>query len=408
MKVAYRAFDTAGRLVTDTIEAASQSEAAESLRRRGLYVESLSGAGEIEQKQKLRQRDGKHVSSGKRLKFLQVFTKQMQLLINAGTQIVEALHALERQTDDPEWKRIIIDVRERVEEGESLRDAIEHHPDYFDGITRGLIEAGETSGRLPSMLDRLSMLTQKQLHLRSTIRGAMIYPAVLVGVCFTVLIMMIVFVLPRFSELFKSLDITLPPSTAMLMALSQSLMNFWWAYLLVLAGVVYGFIRYMRSDLGKDHWDTFIIKAPLIGPIARSFITARIIRLLGVLLDGSLPLLSSIELTQQAAGNKHYRKMLENTESLVEKGESMSGGFADQTLVPKNIYEAMRNGEQAGKVSEMLLSLSDFMDEENDILMKSITSIIEPVILIMMGLLVGFIAMSIFLPLFDLTSMAGG
>lgn len=408
MKLAYRAFDTAGRLVTDTIEASSQSEAAESLRRKGLYVESLSGAGDGQARQGAKGREGKYVSSSNRLKFLLVFTRQMQLLINAGTQIVEALHALERQTDDPAWKKVIIDVRERVEEGESLREAIEHHSDYFDGVTRGLIEAGETSGRLPSMLSRLCMLTQKQLHLRSTIRGAMIYPAVLISVCITVLIMMIVFVLPRFSELFVSLDIALPPSTALLMALSESMLGYWWAYLLILGAGVYGMLRYLRSPLGQDHWDTFIIRVPFIGPIARSFITARIIRLLGVLLDGSLPLLTSIELTQQAAGNKHYRRMLEHTETLVEKGESMSGGFADQTLIPRNIYEAMRNGEQAGKVSEMLLNLSDFMDEENDILMKSITSIIEPVILIMMGLLVGFIAMSIFLPLFDLTSMAGG
>ena len=408
MKLAYEAYDRAGRHIRDRIEAADQGEAAEALRRRGLFVATLedeAGAGAGANRPDRRRRN---ISRGRRLKHLAVLARQLYILVSTGTPLVESLAAMERQARDESWKRVLTDVRERVEQGCSLHEALSEHSDVFDPITRSLIAAGESAGKLPLMLDRIATLTRKQLHLRGSIIGAMIYPALLLAVAAGVLVLMLVFVLPRFAGLFQTLDVPLPPTTKLLLVVSDLLIGYWWAALLLAGGASCALPAWLRTPPGRRALDTLALRAPQFGRITRSFATARIVRLMGVLLDSYLPLLDVLRLVKDATLNSHYRDLLTRAEDAVARGEPISTAFKDPALIHPSVYEALRSGEASGQVGPLMLNLADCLDEDNDVVVRSLTSIIEPLILIVLGLLVGLVAVSMFLPLFDLTAMTGG
>jgi type II secretory pathway component PulF len=295
-----------------------------------------------------------------------------------------------------------------VEQGTPLSEAMAQHPVYFDAIVRSMVEAGETGGNLIAMLDRMATLVKRQLHVRSQIVGAMVYPCLLLVVSFNVMILMMTFVLPRFAELFKSLDSPLPPSTKFLMAISDALRSYWWIWLIIAAGTISGLRIWLTSPPGKRAISTFMIRVPKFGEMIRSFIVARVARTLGVLLTSKVQLLDALRLTRLGTLNHHYSDLLNRAELAVTRGEPISSAFARADLVPANIYEALRNGERSGQVGPLLLNMAEFMDEENEVIMKSLTSIIEPIILIGLGFMVGGVALSLFMPLFDLTAATGG
>ena len=411
MKLVYEAWDKAGRRVDDAVEAPDVAQATERLRRQGLYVTRIeeakpasAGAGAGTALATARTRMGR----GKRLTQLAAFSRQLHVLVSTGTPLVQALTALERQVRDGEWKEIVADVRKRVEEGASLSDAMSLHPNHFDSVARSLIAAGESSGNFDAMLDRLALLTRKQLYVRRLVIGAMVYPSLLLVVSVGVLVVMLTFVLPRFVELFDSLDMPLPPSTQFLMGVSTVLTGYWWAVLGSSTALIIGLRFWLLTPVGRRAWDGFVLALPQIGRMARSFATARVTRLLGVLIQGKVPLLDALHLTRDATRNIFYAELIVKAEEAVTKGEPVSAAFADERLITPAVYEAMRNGEKSGQIGQLLLHVSDFLDEENEIIIKSLTSILEPLIMIVLGALVGFVAVSMFTPLFDLTSMAQG
>jgi type II secretory pathway component PulF len=281
-------------------------------------------------------------------------------------------------------------------------------PDWFDTISCSLVSAGEVSGAMGPMLERMAALTRKQLHLRSSVVGALVYPCLLIGVSIIVLVSMLLFVLPRFAGLFKTLGSPLPPTTQALFWLSGMLQSYWWAtappivLLLLLVRV------YARSPKGRVQVQTAVLHLPKIGKIARSLIAARLARLFGTLLESQVPLLEALQLTQQSAVNIHYAQLFARAEEVVSQGEPVSAAFADTNLLSPSIVEAIRNGEQSGRIGAPLLQVSDFLDEENEILIRTLTGILEPAILVILGLIVGGVALSMFLPLFDLAASASG
>jgi type II secretory pathway component PulF len=405
MRLAYRAWDNAGRLIADVIDAADFTEARETLRRQGLHVTDLSESnGKSPSLAPSRKRS---VGRGARLKQLSAFCKQLFILIKTGTPIVQALEAAERQTRDAAFKQVVTDVRTKVEEGTPLSEAMGTHPEYFDIVSRSLVQAGESAGKLPMMLERIGALARKQVQVRGSIVGSMIYPSLLITVALSVLMLMMTFVLPRFAGLFEQLDTPLPPTTAFLMDISYVLRNYWWAVLGGCVAVVGGFVMWQKTPGGKAVRDTALLRLPIVGPIMRNFATAKIARLMGILLDSYLPLLDVLGLVKQASNNMHYEAMLARAEKAVIHGEPMSSAFSDEKLINSSVYEALRNGEASGQIAPLMLTVADFMDEDNETVVRSLTSILEPVILILLGLVIGFVAISMFLPLFDLTASAG-
>lgn len=420
MKFVYIAFEKSGKSTASSIEAASADEARDLLRRQGLFVTDLR-AGEASNTvtgsvvppsptaaPARRKRSTARVSAAKRLKFLATFARQLNVLVSSGTPLVQALAAIERQLEQPHLAAIVAAIRERVETGVPLSDAMREHPQYFDAVTRSLIAAGESSGSMAVMLERLAALARKQSQLRSAVVGAMVYPSLLMTLGVGVVILMLCFVLPRFSGLFESLDSPLPASTKFLLFLSELLRTYWWAALGGGVAAFLGLRQWFRAGSGKATVDALLLRAPKIGKLTRNLITARLARLLGVLVKSGVPLLEALDLTKQAALNARYTQLIARAEDAVSRGESISSVLGNSELVNPAVQEAVRNGEASGKLGDPLVQMADFLDEENEVVIKALTTLLEPAILVVLGAVVGLMAMSMFLPLFDLVSAASG
>jgi type II secretory pathway component PulF len=401
MKIRYQAVDKSGMSVTAVIEAVSQEAAVEQLRQEGLFpTEITEASGPVKAAHRRKPKA--------RLKNLANFSRHLQILISSGTPLTEALIIVERQTTEPGWRDCIAQVRQRVEGGEALSVALGTRPDYFDGVCRNLVAAGEASGELPAMLDRLATLTRRQAKLRSTMIGAMVYPLLLCCVGISVMLTLFLFVLPRFGELFKTLDVPLPPTTTMLMSTGAFMTKYWWLLGGLSIAAFFALRTWARTEKGKVAIQGTLFKLPKVGLLMRNMATARIARLLGVLVDSYVPLLDSLGLVKLAAGSVMYEQLITRAEEAVTRGEPMSGVFTGSKLVNSSVAEAIRNGERTGKLGTLLLHVADYLDEENEIILKALTSIVEPIILILMGAFVGFVAVSMFLPLFDLVGIAQG
>lgn len=409
MKFRYQAFDKAGSARSDVIEAGNQAEATELLRREGYFVSSIEAAPDSERGGGAAKSGGFRLGGrGARMKHVAAFMRHLAVLVSTGTPLVDGLSALERQAKDPAWKKVLGDVRGKVEDGSPFSEAMAGHPAYFDTVCRSLIRAGESSGKLDAMLRRLADLTRQQVKMRSSLVGAMVYPAVLIVVAIGVLVTMLGFVMPRFSGLFETLDAPLPPTTKVLMGLSEVLVAYWWAFAGGLVVLVAGVVAWVSSEAGIRQVHTLAVRAPHIGTLCRSLATARIARLMGTLLESKVPMLECLALTRDASTNIHYRNLMDSTQEALTRGESFSAALAAGGLINPSVCEAVRNAERTGQVGEVLTSMADFLDEENEVVVKSVTSLLEPLILVTLGLVVGTVAVSMFMPLFDLTSTAGG
>ncbi len=405
MKLAYRGFDRTGREVRSTIEAPDPADAIEKLRQKSFFVQEIhperGGGAE-------KGGAGRRLGRGKKLKTLAMFTRELYVLLASGTALVDALGALERQARDQTWKEIVTDIQTKISEGSGFSEALESYPLYFDSAYRSLVAAGESSGQLPGMLDRLASLVRKRLRVRNAIVGSMIYPIMLLGISVVVLSVLLTYVVPRFAELFETLDSPIPATTRGLIAAGEFLQSYWWVVLGALVGGIGGLKLYLTTPDGKRALDTFVLRVPQLNTIIKGFATAGIVRLLGILLEGNVSVLEALRLTRESAKNVHYAELVGRAEEAVTRGDPISSAFADTNLISPSIYEAARNGEQTGRLGSLLLNIADFQDEDNEVIIKSLTSIIEPVILVLLGLLVGLVAVSMFTPLFDLTAMSQG
>jgi type II secretory pathway component PulF len=410
MKFRYKAYDKAGAARAAVVEAPSHAEAMDTLRREGLFVSELTPVDDAAAAPPggvPRPTRGSLLGRGSRLKHVSAFMRHLAVLVSTGTPLVDALGALERQAREANWRAVVADVRTRIEDGSPFSEALAAHPRYFDSVCRSLVRAGESGGKLDVMLRRLADLTRQQLKTRQTIVGAMVYPCLLVLVAINVLITMLCFVMPRFKGLFETLDAPLPPTTKLLMALSGTLVAYWWAFLGALVLLAIGAVLWVGSESGRLAMHTFAVRAPHLGRLIRSMATARLARLMGVLLESKVPMLETLVLTRDASTNLHYQRLLEDAQAVLTRGDPLSVAISAGGLVSPSVCEAIRNAERTGQVGVVLSSMADFLDEENEVVVKSVTSLLEPVILITLGLIVGAVAISMFLPLFDLTSTAG-
>lgn len=406
MKYAYVAFDAAGKRTEDVIEAASELAAKDTLAERGQYVVEigLGSSGGASHRARSGRKSGRKQS---KWKCLAEFTRQMAILVSTGTPVVQALGAIERQVTDPKFVAVVADVRNRVEEGSTLGDAVGRHPKYFDAVARSLISAGESSGRLDAMLERLAAVNRQQEVVRKSLTAALAYPVMLTMISVVVLVNMLMFVVPRFAVLFESLDTPVPASTAVLMSMSGHLRGHWWWEIPGAAAGVVALVIWGMSPPGRRLIDRLILKLPGFSSLCVSLAMAKIARLLGVLMESRVPLLDSLTLVEQAMGNASFRSLISDVKSAVTRGSSISSVIGKSSLVTPAFAEAVRSGEESGKIGEVLTSLADYLDDDNRTLLKSLTQMLEPLVLIVLGVVVGTIAVSMFLPLFDATAATG-
>jgi len=404
VKFRYQGFDRAGQGVGGVVEATDAASAREQLLHKGVYVSVLNEAKSASADLGAAGGWGR----GKRQEQVSAFLRQLSVLVETGTPVVDAIVSMERQVEEPRWKRVLERVRERLEEGSQLSDAMAQHPAYFDAVCRSLVAAGESGGRLGEMLSRLAVYLRQQVKMRKTVTGAMAYPCLLLCVALVVVVAMLGFVMPRFEGLFKSIDAKLPPTTEVLMAASGFVRAHW--YYFVGAGLVLpvALWAWLRSTAGRSMVEVGMLRAPVLGRLTKSYATARLARVLGVLLEGRVPMVDALRLTRAAAGRAAYATLVQRAEDAVTRGESVIGAFSDASLINPSVCEAVRSGERTGRIGPVLLQIAEHLDEDNEMALRTAVGLLEPLILIGLGLVVGTMAISMFLPLFDLAASGGG
>lgn len=402
MRFRVNGFDRAGKATTEVVEAADRVAVAEAMLRRGIF------AGAIEPMEA----DGPGAPAragqgGGSKENLAGFLRQLSILVRTGTPLMDAISAIERQTPAGKWRDVLVALRTRLEEGAQLSEAMSAFPKQFDGVCRSLVAAGEAGGGLDAMLTRLAVMVREQQRIRKTVLSAMIYPCLLVAIALGVTVTMVTFVLPRFEGLFKTLNTPLPPTTKLLMQTSHFVQQDWMWVLGVLVCGAGGAWAWLARGQGWSQLLGVGLGVPMLGTLLKDFSTARIARVLGVLLEGRVAMVDALRLTRQSVSHPAYAKLLTRVEEAVVRGESVSSAFDSGGLVRPSVVEAVKSAERSGQLGPVLITLADYMDEDNALLLRTVTGLMEPLILIVLGLVVGTMALSMFLPLFDLTAAGG-
>lgn len=406
MSFAYEALDISGKQVKGVIDATSGDDATKQLHARSLFVTRLSGADDKAVQAADAKANKKPLLAGKAgsIRDQLLLAQQMTMMLRAGSRVVPALEAISSQVVKPAWRKILTDIQQRVEEGSPLNVAIGQYPEVFNESWRAIICAGEGTGQIAEAFERLSAMTKQQQEVRTKLIGAIVYPVVLLCICVAVLNVLMFFVLPRFDDLYQMLNTPLPGMTKMLLTLSRWMLANKIMVLLGVAGSIISPILLFRTK-GFHLWvDRMLIKLPLLGRLARQIILARIFRIWGTAVRSNVPLMESLELSRGAVKNAVYRGLMDELTKALEEGDSIGSVLTGHPLVPRTMASAIATGEQSGQLGESLLFLAGYMEEENTQALGTLTRMIEPIILVVMGATVGVVAISLFLPLFDLTS----
>jgi len=400
----YQAIDSAGQTVADTVDAGSHAEAAELLRERGLFVTRLDGAEPDDKDAAAAGAAGK----GAKLRDVVLFAQQMSMLLRSGSQVVQALEAVEDQADRAAWRRIVSGIRADVQEGQPLSGALARFPAVFSGVWMSMVTAGEASGELGLAFDRLAALTRQQQEIRNRVVGAVSYPIVLSVLCMGVMGILFAFILPRFAEMFEALDVDLPVSTSMLIAASQWSQAHWPYLLAGSAAAVVATVVFLKSPTGRRSLSLAVVRVPVFGILIRKIILARICRIWGQLLTSRVGLLDAVELIQRSTTNHEFQELLGQVAQAVTNGSPVGSELRSSWLIPKTFAGAVATGEESGRLADALLFVATSLEDENAQNLASLTRVIEPIILAVMGLVVGTMAFSLFLPMFEMATAAGG
>ena len=396
----YDAINAQGLESTGVIHAPDTGTASELLQARGLLARSLSeraSAGE----EGVRSRFKKV-----KPKALQIFARQLATMIEAGVSVVQALVTLEEQTDDAFLAETLADVRADVESGLVLSRALARHPKVFDRLFVSMVEAGESSGTLDDVLDRVATQIEKATQLKRRVRGAMVYPAVVISFATLVLIFMLLFIIPVFVNVFEDLDGELPKLTQWVMYASNALRGYWYIIFPAMIGIFFGLRKLKRTEQGSQKWDRFKLKIPMkIGDVVKKVALARFSRTLSTLVAAGVDIVQALEITGTTAGNYVIESGLADVSKQVQEGARISEPLAENPIFPPMVSQMVKIGEETGELDKMLGKIADFYEDEVDASIQALTSIIEPVLMIGVGIMVGTIVISMYLPMFKMLTL---
>lgn len=395
----YKAINDKGESVKGAVSAESVKIASDRLRKGGIYLSSIKEASASRRSSVSLPWNRVSISE------LAVMTRQFSTLISSGLPLEMSLVALYDQTDDQKLKGILSQVRSRVSEGSSLHSALEEHEGTFSGLYVSMVRVGEASGTLDIVLDRLADFLEKQLELTSKIRGAMIYPAIMFVVGLGVLVFMMTFVIPKVANIFEASNKALPFVTVVLIGASDFLRENFVLLLLFLAVVLFFGHRYVRTPSGKKVYDRFSLRVPVFGKMSSKVMISRFTRTLATLLSSGIPLLESIRVSESVMGNSLYVDSIRDVRVKVAEGAAFGGCLAQTGIFPPLMVRMVSVGEEAGKMEVMLSKVADMYDTEVDGMLATLTSLLEPVMILIMGVVMGFIVFAILLPVLNLTSV---
>ncbi|MDY0234549.1 MAG: type II secretion system F family protein [Gudongella sp.] len=334
-------------------------------------------------------------------KDLSVFCRQFFVMIDSGLGIVKCLDILAAQTENKILKKTTADVGEDVQKGLTLSEAMQKHPRVFPTILVSMVEAGEVSGNLDGIMERMAIHFEKENKIENKVKSAMIYPMVLAVVSITVVIFMLIFVLPTFTSMFEGTDVPLPWPTKFLLDLSDSIRNNWYMYVAGVGLLAFGITTFLRTEEGIKAFDTLKLKLPVVKTTTAKVITSRFTRTLSTLMDSGIPLIKSMEVVSKVVNNVIIRDRLLNSIEQIRKGVSLSRSVSEVGVFPPMVDSMVKIGEESGSLDEVLLKTADFYDEEVEQSLTKLTSLLEPLMIVFMALLIGFIVIAMYLPMFD-------
>ena len=385
-----------GREIRSTMEAATEQAAVAALLNRNLLVVSIQG--KVGKKGR---------TSGGRvgLADLVIFTRQLATMIDAGLAIVQSLQALADQTPNKVMRDVIRDICTRVEGGDSLSEALQKHPKAFDRLYVCMVAAGEKGGLLAEILARLATYLENTARLRKKVKSAMMYPTIVTIVAIGITIFLLVKVIPVFADIYSGFGAQLPAPTQFLISLSAILQKYFILFLLALGALVYGWFYFIKTPAGRWFWDSRRIRLPIFGSIAHKICLARFTRTLASLIRSGVPILEVLQIVSQTVGNVVMEKAIKDSSTDIERGEGIAAALGKHPVFPSMIVRMVTAGEQTGKIDTMLERISDFLDEEIETTLSGLTSLIEPILIVVLGVVIGGMVICMFLPIFKLSEI---
>jgi type IV pilus assembly protein PilC len=396
----YQARDMSGKIVSGIQDALNEDNAVTSLMSRGLMVLSLQQKS-VASKQRKKTWTVKETD-------LVLFTRQLSTMIEAGISLVQAMTALYDQCDPKRQKslrHIISDVTTRVQGGETFHESIAKHPRVFDRLFVSMVKAGEHGGLLAEILDRLAGFLEASARLRKKVKSAMTYPVIVICIAMAITTFLIVKVVPIFGEIFKDFGSKLPAPTQFLIDVSDFMRGEWYFLILGIGGVFFGIRTFLRSTRGKQIWDKWKLKLPIFGPLIHKICMSRFARTFAQLIRSGVPILEVLDIVGGASGNHVVEMSIKGVSDDVEKGDNLSIALSKKTIFPPMMLRMVAAGEATGKIDTMLEKMADFWDEEIEAMLDALTSLIEPLLIVFLGVIVGGIVIAMFLPIFKLNEV---
>src|ERR671921_487132 len=396
----YRAMDKQGEIVQDELEGSGEMAVAHELRQNGLIVIDVK-------EQSVAQKDILAPFKGIRLNDLVVFSRQLATMINAGLPIVRALYVLSEQTENPKLQEVVVAVRKDVEAGTSLSESLEKHPEVFSRLYTEMVKAGEVGGILDGVLLRVANQLERDQDLRRKIRSALTYPIVVLIVAILAASFMLIFIVPVFAKLFQDLGGTLPLPTRICMIISDILTSFWGVFVYAgMALAVVMFLRWKKSDSGRKVWGRAVLKIPAkIGDVVHKVVLARFARTLATLSAAGVPILQAVEITATSSGNWVVENALFKSRDAIREGIPIYKPLEQEPVFPPMVTRMIAVGEETGDLDGMLTKIAEFYESEVDAAVKALTSIIEPIMVVVVGGIVGAIVISMYLPMFEIFNL---
>jgi len=351
---------------------------------------------------------GFRVEFGPSRKDILHFTSQLAVMVRAGISLQDALESIADQSDNQKFQNILRELKLRIEEGNSFSQALAEHPQVFSNLYVNMVAAAEVSGSLSDMLQKLAEYLDQEADTRSQVKSAMVYPVIIAVMAVSVTVFLLCFVLPRFTAIFEGKEHLLPAPTKVLMASSAFLRSWWYAIIPVLGAAFWGFHFFINTTTGRLWWDKTKLVLPLLRTLCRSLYITRSLHTMGVLTRAGVPILNTLSITAHISGNVLYKRMWLGIHEEVRQGKKIAASLSRYKLMPSSVVQMVRSGEDSGNMAEVLHDVSSFYARELKAVIKAVTSMIEPIMIVLMGLMVGFIAMSIILPIFKMSSLVSG
>jgi type IV pilus assembly protein PilC len=402
----YRGVTAGGGQVRAEITASDERAAARQLRSQGIVVQNLAvkraaaGGLDVAQLPLLRGLVG-----GVRGKDLAVFSRQFATMISAGLPLVQCLQTLGVQMERPRFREIIAKVAADVEAGSTLSEALGRFPRVFDELYVNLVHVGETGGVLDSMLARLSTYLEKAQALRHRVQMAIVYPVLVISIAILVVAFLMVFVIPIFASFFAKAGVPLPLPTRVVIGVSNAVVRFWYLMILAVAGVIYGVRTWYRTESGRLTIDRLLLRAPIFGPLVRKIAIARFTRTLSALLGGGVPIIDALRITAKTAGNRVVENAVMDAREKVTAGQTLGERLKDSGVFPPMVVQMVIVGEQTGALDNMLAKVADYYEDEVDVAVAGLTSLLEPILIVILGVIIGGIVISIYLPIFKVVTL---